>query len=135
MKKKITLKYLQESRMGVMDTIDHARSFGLDYPIQPNRPILVKKHTSEDVKKYQEELSEYEIKYSTYQEEYEKIRNHNNDIEYILEEYIKDVSGLYTIVPKQYQDKLYAKAYSDGHSAGIYEVYGCLTSLIYIFEE
>jgi len=49
-----------------------------------------------------------------------------------MESYIKDIAGLNTI-PKQYQEKVWSKAYSDGHSNGYVEVYNCLNNLLEIF--
>ena len=61
------------------------------------------------------------------------IREHNGEVNVLIEGFIKKESGLFDI-PEQYQNKVYYRAYSDGHSAGYYEVYQKLCELVEIFE-
>ena len=58
--------------------------------------------------------------------------NVKHDINNIIEEYIREESGLNNI-PIQYRDKIYNKAWQDGHSDGFYSVYQHLTELVNIF--
>lgn len=78
-------------------------------------------------------------KYSLKEEKYKQAQNSCRQKEFemndIIEQFIKDLSGLNSIVPEKYRDKVYQKAYDDGHSAGYYEVYLHLQDLVVIFED
>ena len=105
----------------------------VQYPINPTKPHLSPKHTSEDAKQYAINLDKYEtIEYPKFREEKAKYQAERNEIESVVIEFIKEESGLNTI-PEQYRDKIYSKAYKDGHSGGYYEVYNHLLDLIEIF--
>lgn len=90
--------------------------------------------TSDDYRLFAEELSKYETLKDNNILIIDQIRAHNKQIDNLIINYIKDVSGLNRIVPVQYRDKVYSIAYSDGQGEGYYCVYDKLCELIYIFE-
>lgn len=132
----VTLKVLQskyDEYQSVIDTIEWAKKQYGDSPRLPTKPVLLVKHTSEDVGKYQKDLHEYEKAYDNHKIEKERFYTNKSKIEDAIVEFIKQEAGLDTI-PEQYRDKVYTKAYEDGHSSGYYEVYLKLDSLIEIFD-
>lgn len=132
---KITLEKLQEiSQMeSVSNAIEYATDKYGEYPSRPIKPILHKDANSKEVLEYAEQLKNWELDSVIYKEQLEIYKHNQNEIDSIIKEFIIDVAGI-SIVPQQYRDKLYAKAYEDGHSNGFYEIYNCLQSLIEIFE-
>jgi len=130
----ITFEKLKDINLTVSETVEYCIEKMLHYPERPKKPVLAHLHSSKDVEKYQKELIEYENNIISYNEKRKEINDYNSKIEGVLIEYLKERSGLYKVVPKQYQDKVYARAYSDGHSYGHYEVYLKLCNLIEIFE-
>lgn len=105
------------------------------YPQTIRKPILNKNHTSKDLKEYTVLLEKYENNYLTYKTEQEIYYKAYRELNSILEEYIKEITGFYTIVPKDKQDKVWSKAYQDGHSNGNTEIYYKLQSYIELFED
>lgn len=132
---KITKEYLSE-KFGekVYEAAEFARKSYPSYPEQPQKPFLSRTHTSRDAAIYGRGLMDYERKINEWKVRRDKYRDECNEIDVAVQDYIREVSGLNDIVPKQYQDKVYAIAYEDGHSAGYYEVYNKLSTLIEIFE-
>ncbi len=63
--------------------------------------------------------------------ELERYKKNKSLIDSTIIEFIKEQAGI-SIVPEQYRENLWNKAWEDGHSGGFYEVY--LSSLIEIFE-
>ncbi len=106
----------------------------LPYPEKPKQPLIKQGMSSTELKEAALKQEQYEIDIVKYKEEKEKYQEHKNNLESILIDYIKEVSGLNKIVPEQYRDKVWSKAYSDGHSSGYYDVYINLNELVAIFE-
>lgn len=75
-------------------------------------------------------------------ERYEKKRNaairksdrDEANISELIEEFVKVDSGLTTVVPEKYRDKIYRIAWDRGHSSGYSEVYNYLIELVEVFE-
>lgn len=128
----VTLEKLQE-----LSSVEHAISWAKkqygDSPKLPTKPVLLGKHTSEDVGEYQKNLQLYEKAYDDYKIEKEIFHKNRSKIDAVIVEFIKEESGLNTI-PEVYRDNVYSKAYEDGHSCGYYEVYLKLNSLLEIFD-
>ena len=101
----------------------------IEYPIKPSKPILPKMVSSSQFIGYGKELELYEKEMDAYKVEKQNYDNITNKIESHLIECLKDVAGLNTI-PEQYRSGVYSYAYSEGHSAGYYEVFLKLNSLI-----
>lgn len=104
------------------------------YPTRPNKPILKSNHTKEDVLKYAEDLENYNSLSENYKKEYDIVREFNQSLNNLKEDFIKDYSGLNDVVPQIYRDKVWNLAYQLGHSNGYYETYLKLSQLIEIFE-
>ena len=127
----ITLNDLQ-SFGDVANAIQFAQNTNMAYPARVSKPILKDTNNVEQLMSHVEALKQYDIEKAEYEVEltaYNKVKYAINDV---IEEFIKDESGLYTI-PPQYQDKVWSKAWSDGHSDGYYYVYNHLIELVDIF--
>ena len=104
-----------------------------DYPVNTLRkPILAAKHNKADIEKYLADFTEYESLMTNLSNKQKIYNKHVNEINDIINEFIKIESGLNEI-PEQYQDKVYNKAYEDCHGNGMYSVYLELCSLVEIF--
>lgn len=132
METKLTVAVLEEQG-GIYEAINYAKSQYPEYPDRPTKPILPSKHTSDDVVKYAETLAIYENQMVKYDGEKKTYQKKVNEIDAILEEFIKDQAGLNTI-PEQYRANVWSKAWSDGHSGGYGDVYNELSNLIDIFK-
>lgn len=129
---KITKQNLE--KFNVYEAIEYIRGLEPDYIQRPSKPILASKHTSVEVKEYAKSLEQYDIDlavYSTKKEEDNKIRM---ELDEVLQDYIKDMSGLYDVVPKANQNKVWDYAWQQRHSSGYSEVYGYLQELVELFE-
>ena len=134
METKLTAQLL-EKQFGesVSKAVEYAYTFKPEYPTAPKKPYLSSKHTSEEAKQYALDLAEYEEKMVAHRKVKEEYNLASSEVDGIIVEYIKEVSGLNRI-PEQYRDKLYRKAYEDGHSSVYHEVYLELVELVEIFE-
>jgi hypothetical protein len=118
---------------GVSSAIKYAEEQYGEYPLIPKKPILTKFATSKEVFEYAESLAEWELKAENFKDVVNNWYENKNKINSIIISFIKEVAGI-SVVPEQYREKLYLKAWSDGHSDGFYEFYIQLQSLIEIFE-
>lgn len=103
------------------------------YPETLVIPKLSHNHTSVDAKKYAEDLELYENEKKSYHEKLNLHRNESYRLESLIEEFIKEESGLNTI-PEYYREKVYSYAYEQSRSNGYSELFNTLRDLIYIFE-
>lgn len=131
----VTLEKLQKisQNQSVSNAIEWATDNYGEYPKRPPKPMLKKDANSKEVLEYAEKLKNWETDANIYKLEVEAYYLNKNFIDSKIQEFIKEEAGI-SIVPQQYRDKLYSKAYEDGHSNGFYEIYIQLTSLIEIFE-
>lgn len=122
-----------DSTGSMVTTIEYGKSLYPEYIKAPNKPKLEYPHTSQQALDYSSSLKQYEEDVEVYNSNQSfrdaQIHMINDQIVAL----IKDDSGLYDI-PKQYQDKVYAYAYEDKHSDGMYQVYLTLTELVAIFK-
>lgn len=115
------------------DAIQRILSHQVEMPTKPREPRLSSTSpTDDEIAKYQTDKMQYEVDKTEYLDEMRHHREFQTNLYNLLEEYIKDVSGLNSI-PAQYQDKVYSHAWEDGHSDGYYSVYQKLVELIKIF--
>lgn len=119
----------------VYEAVNHAQSLYGEYPEKPDKPTLRKEHTSSDIKVYNKEYEKYETALSAYKTEQDMYRKRKRDCDDAIEEYIKELSGFNKIVPESRKNKVWFKAWEDGHSSGYTEVYGCLCNLVDLFED
>lgn len=129
----VTIKKMEEIAYTstVYDAIHWALNQGLEFPKTPKKPIA-NITNSFNAKQYAIELEEYEKKCAEYDVRFSEYKKVKIEIENIIVEFIKKMSGLNDI-PEQYRDKVYSKAYEYGHSSGLSEVYNTLLDLVEIF--
>jgi len=127
------LLYLyRENNECVYNIIEKAEGFKQYNPATPYKPRLKDNATSSEVKEYAKLLEEYEEAYEQYRLNSHIIDILNINIDNEIELFIKEVSGLNGI-PEKSRDKVYHKAWSDGHSSGYYSIYQELKELIDLF--
>ena len=126
------MNHKYESTGSVSTAIEFAINMKPKYVSRPIKPSLSSKHTTDDVLAYANSLKEYDSKLVKYNTEREENIKMDKTIDSAIELFIKNVSGLNSI-PLQYRDKVYNKAYQDGHSSGYYSVYQHLDELVGIF--
>lgn len=126
-----TLKELSE--MEVYEAIQHLKSLQVYVP-KPSRPSATNhKLSSGELLELAEQTKVYEEAMIEYREDNGKATIHNIEVDALLNNLICEESGLRTI-PEQYQNKVFSYAWSEGHSAGHYEVYNALVELVNIFK-
>lgn len=124
----MSYKELYDSGMGVDDI---HRSNQPEWVDKPKRPTIKSKPTAAEAIQYAKDLTQYESdleQYKLLKAEYDKVEIEHHD---------KMVDLLWHIagdVPEQYRDKVFAKAWSDGHSGGWNEVLYHLHKLVDIFK-
>ena len=105
-----------------------------EYPKQPKQPRLLNSAPTEmEAENYIFLLKRHDASKIIFEEELKAYRLVK---EYIYEEiatFIKGQAGLNTI-PEQYREKVWNRAYAEGHSDGYYEVYLKLETLVDIFQ-
>jgi len=101
-------------------------------PAKPKAPTL-SEGVAAGMRKHADKLEAWETEMLAYNASMGKIRMHNMKVDALILAFIKSESGLNDI-PKQYQSKVFSKAWSDGHGSGYYGVYQQLCELVEIFE-
>lgn len=117
----------------VYQTIEYAKSFYSERTFsRPLKPILRTPHTSEQALEYSHMLKQYEADLKIYNKNKAEAITQADIINNEIVGFIKEESGLYKI-PKEYQNKVYAYAWENGHSDGYYNVFNVLNELLEIF--
>jgi hypothetical protein len=121
----------------VIQAIKYVESLRPEYPVKPVKPLANSKNiqniTSADALEWSKKLEVYEkeiIQYHLKKDHYQATVN-LQEIE--LVEFIKDECNFYELVPERSREKVWSKAWSDGHSCGYYEVYQHLNELVDLF--
>ena len=122
------LSLMKEQNTDVYKTLEYAKTLQKQYVKAPVKPKL------NSAAKYAKDLAEYDILKKNYDKEEKEIHKYNGIIYCAMDEYIREESGLNSIVPEQYRSKVYSLAYEDGHAYGYYEVYIKLENLVDIFD-
>jgi hypothetical protein len=92
----------------------------LPFPSKPKPPLLSPNHTIQDVQQYATSLKDFEAKDQFYREEIKRWRQE----EYrLLDRFKEDVLNAVGLKGKPYANLLYSKAWEEGHSAGLEEVF------------
>lgn len=100
---------------------------------RPQKPSnSFKDHTAQGMRDYADKLAIYETEYAEYIIQEKNCKLHNIKVDALINSFICEDSGLNNI-PEQYRNKVFSKAWSDGHSSGYYEVYQELCELVKIF--
>lgn len=104
-------------------------------PVRPRKPDAPKSNASPQ--DYRDYASALEV-YANEQEEYDRLnreyRERRMDLETIVQKFIWKNTGLDTVVPEKYRDKVWSLAYNLGHSYGYSEIQNHLIDLVDIFE-
>ena len=105
------------------------------YPEEPNRPKEPNSYATPQ--EYRDYASALEL-YANEKEEYDRLnreyRERRMDLETIVQKFIWKNTGLDTVVPEQYRDKVWSLAYDLGHSYGYSEIQNHLIDLVDIFK-
>lgn len=129
---KITKRDLE--KLDVYEAIKYVEKLEPKYIQKPIRPNLKFNPSSTEAREYTANLEQYEtdlVEYEIKNDERSKI---SGELYLVLEDYIKDMAGLYEVVPKANQSKVWAYAWQQGHSSGYGEIYGYLSELVELFE-
>jgi hypothetical protein len=102
---------------------------------RPSRPDsgCIKIKTAQEHREYADKLEQYEKEMEEYKVQDNMCKIHNLKVDTLILDFIKNEAGLNSI-PEQYRNKVFSKAWSDGHSDGYYEVFMQLSELINIFD-
>jgi len=120
------------SNIGVYDTIDRLQNLRVHVQ-KPKNPNHIGIKTSAEMLAMVKKMEAYETAFAEYEIVENSCKIHNQKVDALIHDFICDVSGLNRI-PEQYRNKVYSKAWSDGHSDGYYSVYQHLVELVDIFE-
>ena len=104
------------------------------YPEKPRKPSLPSKHTAEMARAHAVNMEVFEAEFAEFETDREIYYQRKGEIEHMVGDLIKSESGLDSIVPVLYRDKIWSIAWDAGHSDGYYEVYQWLCKLVEIFE-
>lgn len=129
--KELVDKYEDNPRIGIkeIESLRMSPKF-----METSKPHLNKNHTSDDAKIYAKALAEYEKIKLENEAHNKELRPYNQKVTELLENFMKEVSGLNKNVPEKSRDKVWSKANYDGHSSGNGEVFTILIDLIDLFE-
>jgi len=117
----------------IHNTIEYAQGFRMEYPSAPKKPFLKNGANSVEVMQYASDLKQYEDVQESYRIARKLYYEVDSEISKIIEEFIKEESGLNTI-PEKYRAKVYSRAWEEGHSSGYNKVYKHLVNLVDIFD-
>lgn len=129
--KTLTIQDLE--KFNVYKAIEYVRKLEPDYTSRPLKPFLKINASSSEVKQYATELENYELSLVEYTANKQIRDKEVRQLYDVLEDFIKENSGFYEIVPKDKQDKVWRYAWQQGHSSGYSEVYNYLLDLVELF--
>ena len=106
-------------------------------PQTPNSSSSQKDATPEDYINYGNALTAFNTEYKTWENTIKTAEdNHNNETDSCCENLVREESGLNNLkIPQRQADKIWSKAWQDGHSDGYYSVYCKLLELVELFED
>jgi len=102
----------------------------MEYPARPKKPILSREHTSEDAELYAASLKTWEKDMETYQE---SMKEYRAETHRLMDKFRHDALDDVGLLNHPKADKIYSKAWEDGHSSGLYSVYQELCDLAELF--
>lgn len=118
----------------VSEAIKVAKESYMSYIEYISKPVFDKNSDSLKAMKYAEELKKYEADIIEYNKQKSIVAEHNANVDKQIELYIKEVSEFNSIVPNNKKAKVWSKAWSDGHSEGLHNVYYHLIELVDLFK-
>ena len=135
MEKFVILKSIEENSFGsVSKAIEYAVKLYGKMPYKPAKPVLKSNHTAHELKEYTSNFEAYEAGIRNYELDRDAFNKNKRVVDSAIEEYIKEQSEFNKYVPKDRQQKVWGKAWEDGHSSGWYEIYLELNNLVEIFK-
>lgn len=122
--------------LSIHDAINYTKELVSVLPTlnKPRRPVLVPNCTSEEATVFAEDLKKYESIKDLYLEDRKARGDESSKIYDVLEDHLKEESGMYDNVPEHMWDKVWNYAWEKGHSSGYSEVYSYLQELVELFE-
>jgi hypothetical protein len=103
---------------------------------KPKEPRMPKNNHPESFLAYAEALERYQANLETWETYKAEAEAHNTLIYSICEGLVREDSGLDTLkVSDKQKEKIWRKAWEQGHSNGYYEVYQELVDLVELFTE
>lgn len=121
-------------KYSVYEAIEYVKGLEPACLSRPRKPTLQNGANSKYVMQYGELLRQFELDIADYEIQQSKNREQSRKLTLVLEDFIKDQSGLLDYVPKDKQDKVWNYAWQQGHSSGYNEVYNYLQELVELFE-
>lgn len=128
----VTKEKLEE--YDVYGAIEYVRSLEPPYKSRPSKPIVKLNANSKELREHLTLLEQWELDITEHEKVTSKERKISNERNTVLENYIKDQAGLFDVVPKDKQDKVWNYAWQQGHSSGYSEIYNYLIELVELFE-
>lgn len=120
----------------ISDVEDFLKDFEILIPRRSEKPFILSSNLHpDDYRKHADALEAYNKSLAEYKDIDKKAREYNASVNALIEEYIRDSSGLNDIVPEEYRAKTYSVAYDLGHSSGYSEVRNYLYDLVNIFKK
>ena len=116
----------------VSEACEYIKGLHVQRPPKPPKPSLPT-GSSGEIRKYADEVEKWEKEIELYKISRKAAQEHDNLLNQMLEEYIKEEAGLNKYVPEKYRQKMWQCAWNHGHSCGYYEVYLELCNLVDIF--
>ena len=102
----------------------------MEYPSRPKKPYLAREHSSEDAELYAASLKTWEKEITEYRE---LVKAHNAETKRLEDQFKHDALDDVGLLNHPKADKIYAKAWEDGHASGLHEVYQELCDLAELF--
>lgn len=97
-----------------------------EVPKRPIKPRMPDEHTSDNLRKYSDDLAVWEMKIKDYRQIMKGYRQESNKLLHkFKEDALKEVGLLGT----KWADKAWNKAYEDGHASGYNEIFQHLEDL------
>ncbi len=123
-----------DKELTLYSKLDLLRQLSNGYVDLPTKPMLKSlTPTDVDMLQYAQDLIQYDIDLPIATQASRERNEFNRDVQSEMKCIICDESGLNDI-PEQYRDKVYSKAWQDGHSGGYIEVYNELLDLVALFK-
>ncbi len=116
----------------VEEVLKLADTYRLPYPTAPKKPILKHVHTSGEAKNYAESLEDYEKLKGEYDYMLGQYQLKEGEVNDMIKAFLWEITGLNQVQGVN-KNKVWHKAYEDGHSAGWYEIWLQLNELMDIF--
>lgn len=129
--------------IGMTDTIDNisienqiknVEKLKRDYEIIPIKPKLSACCTDEQFKNFPIKLKEYEVSCEVKRVGNNRVREHNNSIDTLIEAFIIEVTDFETIVPEIYKENVLSSAKLRAKNDGNVAMFVYLDEIVGIFD-